>query len=510
MAFESNASNLVAGDSNATWDIFVHDRETGETTRVSVAGDGTQGSEQSLSPAISAEGRFVAFASLAPNLVPGDTNGTWDVFVHDRGAGETTRVSVAGDGAQGNAGSRGPAISSDGRYVAFSAAASNLVPEDTNTVRDVFVRDRELGTTERVSVGGGGLQASDESNEASISSDGRFVAFRSAAPNLVPGDSGLWYDVFVRDRDAATTERVSVSTFGVQGTDDSGGPSISAEGRFVAFWSDTFDLVTGDWNGRRDVFVRDRVAGTTEMVSLSSLGEAGNAHSGEPVIGGGGRFVAFPSSASSLAPHDSGSFEDVFVRDRDVFDPTFRDVMIDYWAYDAVEACYAAGIVGGYEDGLYHPDWPVARNQMAVYISRVLAGGDSNVPTDPGQVSFPDVPDTDWAYKYVEYAAAMNVVGGYPDDLYQPEWAVDRGQMAVFVARSMVDPTGDDGLIPYEPPETPTFPDVAADSWAYRYVEYIAEYGVAAGYPDGYYHPEYVCSRDQMAMYVMRAFALAP
>ena len=344
-------------------------------------------------------------------------------------------------GAQGNGDCGRPAISSDGRYVAFSAAASNLVPEDTNAVMDVFVRDRELGTTERVSVGGGGLQALDESGEAAISSEGRFVAFRSAAPNLVPGDSGVWWDVFVRDRDAATTERVSVSTFGAQGTDDSGGPSISADGRFVAFWSEAFDLVTGDWNARRDVFVRDRVAGTTEMVSLSSLGEAGNAHSGEPAISEGGRFVAFTSSASSLVPHDAGSVDDIFVRDREVFDPTFRDVMIDYWAYDAVEACYQTGIVGGYEDGLYHPDWPVARNQMAVYISRALAGGDSSVPTDPGQVSFSDVPDTDWAYKYVEY---------------------------------------------------------------------IAEPGIAAGYPDGCYHPEYVCSRDQMAVYVMRAFGLAP
>ena len=141
VAFISLATNLVAGDTNGVEDIFVRDTQTGTTTRVSVANDGSQGNGMSSLASISGDGRYVAFYSGATNLVAGDTNGVWDVFVRDTQAGATTLVSVASDGTQGNDGSSTPSISSDGRYVVFISYATNLVAGDTNATRDVFVRD---------------------------------------------------------------------------------------------------------------------------------------------------------------------------------------------------------------------------------------------------------------------------------------------------------------------------------------------------------------------------------
>jgi len=190
-----------------------------------------------------------------------------------------------------------------------------------------------------------------------------------------------------------------------------------------------------------------------------------------------------------------------------VVQPPFPDVPGDFWACDEIIACVYAGIVEGYPDGGYHPAAPVTRDQMAVYISRALAGGDANVPTGPATATFPDVPTEHWAFQYVEYCKSLGIVQGYWDG-YHPDEAVDRAQMAVFVARSTCDPIGEDGLNSYVAPSSATFPDVPTDFWAYKHVEYIAAEGVTQGYPDGFYHPEYVCTRDQMAVYVQRAFDL--
>ena len=147
---------------------------------------------------------------------------------------------------------------------------------------------------------------------------------------------------------------------------------------------------------------------------------------------------------------------------------------------------------------------------MAVYIARALAGGDAKVPIGPGTASFLDVLTTHWAFRYTEYAKSSHIVTGYPDGLYYPSDPVDRGQMAVFVGRAIVSPTGDEGLVGYSPPSTPSFPDVLSTHYAFRYIEYIRGAGVTGGYPDGKYHPEVVVTRDQMAVYVARAFALLP
>ena len=161
----------------------------GNTTRVSVASDGTQSNNSSYNPSISANGRYVAFESEATNLVRGDTNNFRDIFVHDRQTGQTTRVSVASDGTQANGHSYDPSISADGRYVAFASLANNLVSGDTNDQQDIFVHDRQTGQTTRVSVASDGTQASGHSFNPSISADGRYVAFVSSASNLVGGDT---------------------------------------------------------------------------------------------------------------------------------------------------------------------------------------------------------------------------------------------------------------------------------------------------------------------------------
>ena len=317
VAFQSFASNLVAGDTNGASDVFVHDQATGITEVVSVASDGTQGNVTSFFPAISADGRQVAFWSSASNLVPGDTNGSRDVFVHDRTTGTTERVSVASDGAEANAISSLSAISADGRHVAFWSSASNLVPGDTNGAPDVFVHDRAAGATERVSVASDGTEANGFSQGAGISADGRFVVITSTSSNLVPGDTNgvevgqQKWDVFVHDRVTGTTERVSVASDGTEANDDSisGGSVISADGRFVAFQSFASNLVAGDTNGANDVFVHDRVTGTTELVSVASDGtEAEGLYSDSyaPSISADGRHVAFWIDWGGVLVRDRG------------------------------------------------------------------------------------------------------------------------------------------------------------------------------------------------------------
>ncbi|MEG4109299.1 hypothetical protein [Microcoleus sp. S13_C5] len=276
-------------------------------TRVSVDSAGNQGNSFSYTPSISPDGRFVAFTSDASNLVPGDTNNSYDIFVRDTLTNTTSRVSLDSAGNQGNRNSYRPSISAGGRFVAFESDASNIVPGDTNNTNDIFVRDTLTNTTTRVSIDSAGNQANDASDGASISADGRFVAFDSYASNLVPGDTNNTNDIFVRDTLTNTTTRVSVDSAGNQQNFSSffNVSSISADGRFVAFTSFASNLVPGDTNAYTDIFVRDTLTNTTTRVSFGSAGNQGNSVSQSPSISADGRFVAFTSFASNLVPGDT-------------------------------------------------------------------------------------------------------------------------------------------------------------------------------------------------------------
>ena len=334
VAFESDATNLVAADTNGVRDVFVHDRQTARTSkasnpdpsqpyteRASVASDGSQADDDSYTSAVSADGSTVVFTSDAHNLVPGYTNPDWNggLYVRDRAGATTELVSVSSEGAPANAwGDYSPSLSADGRFVSFESEADNLVGGDTNGSGDVFVRDRQSGTTERASVASDGTEGDGWSYCASLSGDGRYVAFESEASNLVAGDTNGVADVFVRDRASGVTERVSVASDGSEGDGWAGCASISGDGRYVAFESDASNLVAGDTNGQTDVFARDRQSGTTEVVSVSPAGSTADKYSsvGRGAISGDGRFVAFSSRATDLVVGDTNGQRDVFVRDR--------------------------------------------------------------------------------------------------------------------------------------------------------------------------------------------------
>ena len=319
VAFDSNATNLVASDVNGTdYDVFVRDRVGHTTQLISVSSGGAQGNDVSRAPAISDDGRFVAFWSNATNLVAGDTNGRPDIFVRDRQAGTTEIASVATGGAlENNSPFYPPAISADGRYVAFLSYATNLVANDTNGSVDVFVHDRQTGTTERVSVDSNGVQGnSDCYAPVAISSDGRYVTFASDATNLVTGDTNNATDVFLRDRQNGTTVRVSLGAGGLQANGGSDSPTISADGRYVAFMSDATNLVTGDTNGLTDIFLHDCIAGTTERSSRATDGTQGNGASSAPSLSSDGRDVAFESGSTNFVAIDTNHAGDVFVHDR--------------------------------------------------------------------------------------------------------------------------------------------------------------------------------------------------
>ncbi len=316
VTWQSIATTLVPGDTNGAPDIFVRDRLTNTTTRVSVASDGTQGNGNSHDPILSADGRYVAFFSYATNLVPGDANGAPDCFLHDRDTGLTTLLSATPGGGVGNGGSRYPTFSGDVRFVAFHSVASDLVPGDANGVRDAFVRELATGVTTIVSVASDGTPADGDSSNPVMSHDGRYVAFESFASNLVPGDTNGLLDLFVHDRATGATQRISVSSLGAQADDTSQLPTLTADGRFAVFNSWASNLVPGDTNSFSDVFVRDLVLQTTVRVSVDSAGGQSNGYSYDASISADGRWVAFPSRGINLVPGDTNGYYDIFVHDR--------------------------------------------------------------------------------------------------------------------------------------------------------------------------------------------------
>jgi Tol biopolymer transport system component len=320
IAFASVASNLVAGDENELGDVFVADVAGSALVCASVAPNGRPATGESHAPSISGDGLRVVFVSDAADLVDGDQNHAADVFLRDLRARTTTRVSVSAAGAEADGASYAPRISTDGRWVAFASQASNLVPRDTNGQPDVFLRDLQGGTLERISFAAGGGDADGASEGPALSSDGRYVAFASTALNLVPGENPagatrVW-DVYRRDRAAGTIVRVSASVSGGKGDGHSFAPAISADGRCVAFASHARNLISSDLDERADVFVRDLRTGTTQRVSVGLGGLEPTGDSLRPSISADGRFVSFESSAGNLVaePRPEGSTW-VYLRD---------------------------------------------------------------------------------------------------------------------------------------------------------------------------------------------------
>lgn len=340
VVFTSPATNLGINDTNRQDDVFVRDRQAASTSRMSVATISVEVNNASYWPSISDDGLHVTFASDGNNLLLAtDTNGATDVFVRDRTASATKRMSITSSGAQSNGPSYEPLITPSGRFVVFTSDATNLVSGDLNGSSDIFVRDRDTNAdgrfeeggnvaTRRVSLTSLGSEGTGSSKLPSISSDGRFVVFQSEASNLAPDTNATW-DTFLHDRDAdgdgvfdeqgaISTSLVSASTTGVQGNSGSFSPSISADGRYIAFESDATNLVLGDLNGLRDVFVYDRVTSTTTRASVSDSEEEANGPSGaegSSGLSGDGRLVVFRSGASNLVAQDGNVALDTFVRD---------------------------------------------------------------------------------------------------------------------------------------------------------------------------------------------------
>jgi hypothetical protein len=313
VAFHSEASNLVADDTNNAWDVFVRDRLAGTLERVSLTAEGHQANGGSVFPDLSADGRFVAYYSDANNIVPNDTNNTFDVFLYDRQTATTQRISVSSAGGQGNGLSYFPDISADGRYTVYESDATNLVANDTNGVTDSFIYDRITGTTQLISVNSAEEPGNGRSAYPVIAANNRHVTFVSFATNLSPNDPTPTADIYIRDLVAGTTQFISPGLNNQPGNNNSHYPVISADGRFVAYHSEASNLVPGDTNNLTDVFLYNRVTAEVKRVSLSNDGVQGNGPSSSPAISGNGRFVVFQSDAGTLVPGDTNGAADVFL-----------------------------------------------------------------------------------------------------------------------------------------------------------------------------------------------------
>lgn len=362
VAFVSGADNLVPGGTPDVTDVYVRDRITQVTTCVSIPMTGGRGNGNSDSPSISADGRFVAFRSYATNLVAGDTNGCEDIFVRDIKLGTTTLVSAAPGGIPANAWSDSPAISSDGSAVAYSSRATNIAAGVAPSTRAILVWSRLTGQTQCISNAPDGSPANGESFFPSVSADGRLIAYASFASNLVAGDTNGASDVFVTDRVTGHTELASVSSSAVQGGTDSDEPAISADGRWVAFRSYSTNLLTtSDPNDAPDVFLHDRTTGATTLISVGTAGTIGLGESGSPAVSADGRYVAFWSRAANLVLSDTNGWDDVFVRDT-VAHTTSKLSSGDFWSLaPAISPNGVYVAFESYADNMVTPD----TNQMS-------------------------------------------------------------------------------------------------------------------------------------------------
>ncbi len=325
VVFQSTASNLVGGDTNGLQDVFVKDLQTGQTMRASTGSAGEEANNGATDATISADGRFVLFTSSASNLVAGDGNVTNDVFLKDLQTGSTTLLSRTGAGV-GDAASGNAAISADGRVVAFDSAATNLATGDTNGTSDIFLRNLATGSLQRVSTDAAGTQANGGSINASLSADGRYVCFESSATNLVAGDTNGNTDVFVKDLGTGAVTLVSQRADGTRASGFSGSATLSADGRYVAFYSVANNLVDDDHNGWYDVFVKDLHTGAIERLGVAPDGSGGvptiMTFTWHPVFSADGSSITFTSPSRTLLPEDPTNSVQVYTVSNPLFGAT--------------------------------------------------------------------------------------------------------------------------------------------------------------------------------------------
>lgn len=548
----------------ASRNVQLLDRASGTTTVVSVADDESASSGLADFPSLDATGRFVAFQSTDPDLDPRVTpapagGGPTKVYVRDTQLGETHMVSVTDDGVAAKGNAIKPDITPDGTMVAFASDATNIDPvevpavvlaeeEPTTLPQQIYVHDRALGVTDRVSVDSSGIPgaaASAVTFGPTISGNGRYVAFESDAANLVAEDTNNDRDAFVHDRDTATTVRVSVDASGAQlDLPDpppviladaptvavaGGGPAISGNGATVAFQS-AADITSDDVNGVVDVYLHDLVAGALdERASVAipggtdATGTRVDGHTGETVpqingadatISWSGLDVLFTTNgdladdrpiaeeeAVALAEEEVSSEPAIFTRTRVMNpvapDPGFPDVTATHPFFDEVAWAVDQGIATGYVDGTFGPARPVTRQAAAAFLYR-LAGSPSGPFADPG---FTDVPATSPFFTAISWMAAEGITTGYPDGTFRPAAPVTRQASMMFIHRFASEPAG--------PFPAPAYTDLTSAATSYQAVAWGTANGLTGGYVDGTFKPGANMSRQGMVTILYRFVPVA-
>ena len=316
ISFSTVDANVIANDTNALEDVFVFNPVTGTVVRGSESSLGAQGGNFSTEAWLSPDGRYLAFQSRAPNLVPSDGDGTNDVFIKDLSTGQTVRVSELGGGLDATSHSEGLSISADGRYALFTTRADNLAVGTTIGRFNIVLRDMTTGAFQLISEDSGGVEGNNNSRGGVISEDGQWAVFRSEASNLVAGDLAGQRDIFIRDLNTWEIRRVTETNTGVESNSATDYFDVSSDGRYVVFSNSSTNLISeSDTNGTSDVFIRDMLTGEISRVSENSQGVQANGQSRAVSISADGRFVVFESMASNLDSTDTNGTWDVFVKD---------------------------------------------------------------------------------------------------------------------------------------------------------------------------------------------------
>ena len=529
IAYSSEASNLVPGDTNSSSDVFAYDVTPGTTTRISVDSNGNQADFGGFRAAISGDGSTIAYESTATNLVAGDTNGDYDVFAYDVTTGTTTRISVDSSGNQGNSYSWQPTISADGSIIAYTSDASNLVAGDTNGTFDVFAYDVTTGTTTRVSVDSNGNQANDQSSSPAISGDGSTITYVSQASNLVPGETNGTYDVFAYDVATGTTTLISIDSNG-----NSYAPAVSADGDTIAFSSDSSDLVESDTNGTYDVFAYDVTTGTTTRISVDSNDLQADGPSEGPSVSDGGATITYESDATNLVGDDTNGAYDVFVtrvnrspsavgfakslpEDQPVgttvgtvvgSDPD-GDVLLYAFAAGNGSGLFAIGTATGvvtvakgldYETAPSHTltvsvsDGSLTDTATVTVTLTDVAEGPPPIIIDPDYDPFDD--DNGSIFEDdIEWLSLSGITSGCGTRLFCPKLTVTRGQMAAFLNRALNLPAPTQDY--FTDDDTSIFEDD---------INRLAQSGITKGCGPTSFCPNGNVTRGQMAAFLVRAF----